>query len=127
VRRPDIYYEENGSPFYLDVVVPEPCSLVAMNHPTLSSITHAGSAATLAEMRKRRDYDAANQGIDVQPFAIESTGRLGAFAKALLDHVCRDKAQDLHSFLFDVSYVLASAKGRLISTCRRRLANRQNG
>jgi hypothetical protein len=62
----------------------------------------------------------------VQPFAVESTGRLGAAAQDLLNHVCRDKAQDLRSFLFDMSYVLASSKGRLLSTCRRRLANRQD-
>jgi hypothetical protein len=126
VRRPDIGYVDNGQSFYLDVVVAEPTAATAMSHPTTPSITYAGSAAELAEVRKRTEYAAANQGTDVQPFALESTGRLGATAKGLLNHICRDNAQDLKSFLFDTSYILASAKGRLLSTCRQRLAMRNN-
>ena len=123
-RRPDLYYEMNGQAHYLDIVIAEPTAAVYLNHPAMSSSTFPCAAAMQSEQRKLLEYANAAQNIMIQPFAIESTGRIGPAAKALLDHVCRDKPQEVQAFLFDLSFILASAKGRLLATCRRRLLNR---
>jgi hypothetical protein len=124
--RPDIYYEEQGVPKYIDVVVAEPTAQIYTNHPTLSSVTHENAAAIASERRKRGAYAAANQGIDMEPFAIESTGRLGPSAQALLTKFCTKdiNAQALRDFLFDTSFILATSKGNILAECRRKLARR---
>jgi hypothetical protein len=123
-RRPDIYYEDNGAAKYIDLVVAEPTSQTYLNNRDLSSITHPRAAAILTERRKQAEYAAAAQDIDVEPFAVESTGRLGPSAQALLTKLCagEDKAQALRDFLFELSFILAAAKGRLLSACRSRLS-----
>jgi hypothetical protein len=126
-RRPDLcFIMENGVPTYVDVVVAEPTSPTALQDHQLPSATVAGAAATAAEGRKNHEYNVihAAQGIQVKPFAIESTGRLGAEAHALLTHVCRDNPRELKAFLFDLSFILAVAKGRLLTCCRTRLTTR---
>jgi hypothetical protein len=123
-KRPDIYYEDNGEPKYIDVVIAEPTAQIHTNHPTLSSVTHENAAAIASERRKRAVYAAANQGIDVEPFAIESTGRLGPAAQALLNKFCTKdiNAQALRDFLFDTSFILAAYKGSILAACRSKLA-----
>jgi hypothetical protein len=113
----------NGEPRYVDVVIAEPTAAGALNHSLMPSSSTVCSAAILAEQRKTQAYANAGQ-IEIQPFAIESTGRLGPAAQALLHYVCRDQDQALRAFLFDLSFILASKKGHLLATCRRRLANR---
>jgi hypothetical protein len=127
-RRPDIRFEENGESLYIDIVVAEPTAQSAMTHPDLSSINTPGGAALLAEERKRSEYDGHAQGINVVPFAVESTGRLGPAAQALLNRLCADegKARILGAFNSDLSFILASAKGHRLSVCRSRLAAQEH-
>jgi hypothetical protein len=123
-RRPDLRFEDEGEIFYIDVVVAEPTAQSALGHATLSSINTPGGAARAAELRKTAQYATADQDINVAPFAVESTGRLGPAAQALLNRLCadEDKAHILGAFNSDLSFILASAKGRLLSVCRNRLA-----
>jgi hypothetical protein len=126
VRRPDIYYEEHGAPKYVDVVIAEPTAQIHMNTPDFSSIDHPSAAAIMSERRKLAEYAAANQGIELEPFAVESTGRLGPSAQALLSKFCPGdaQAQALRDFLFDLSFICAATKGKLLSACRSRLSRR---
>jgi hypothetical protein len=127
-RRPDIRFEEHGELIYIDVVIAEPTAGHAMTHADHSSINTPGGAALLAEERKLREYDGHAQGINVVPFAVESTGRLGPAAQALLNRLCadEDKARILGAFNSDLSFILASAKGHLLSVCRSRLAAQEH-
>jgi hypothetical protein len=125
IRRPDLSYDSNGETHYIDVVVAEPTSATAVNHPQ-SSCEHAGQAAFLAEERKTQEYRRIDPDspIKTEFFAVEATGRLGQRAKELLAHICRDQGHLLRAFYHDLAFLLAASRGRLISGCRRRLIDR---
>jgi hypothetical protein len=97
-----------------------------MAHTTLSSVRVESGAALQAEERKRAEYEGHGQGIDVVPFALEATGRIGPAASQFLEDVGRGRAGALKAFRRDVDHLCASFRGRILSACRQRLAGVEN-
>ena len=125
-HRPDILFEMNGSAHYLDVVVAEPTGAGNRHHATLSSVTVPNGAALQAEERKNAIYINPPEGARIAPFALESTGRIGPMAHECLSIFCKDHPRLLRRFRDDVSHICASYLGKILSSCRRRLADRDN-
>lgn len=120
IKRPDIYCEVGGRGMYVEVSVVEPTSEAAITHERSSS-RHEGAAAEETEKYKLREY--AGHGLPIQVFVVESTGRLGQEARALLQKVCGDTHErERKGFLRDLSYIIGASRGRILLNCRRRLS-----
>lgn len=130
VRRPDIVFTENGAPFYIDVTVVEPTA----NKYTTTWQSHIvpGAAAARKAVEKHRDYktveDSGRQPhINLIVFSIEATGRLHEEGRDFLMRICQQHKELLKTFHFDISFVLASARGRSMAYCRKRMLRAPGG
>ena len=118
---PDIGFEVGGVIRYIDVTAAEPSAISNRVGGASSSITTAGGAAMRAEERKHGTYRDIEPQVIVIPFAVESSGRMGPSARALLNELCQNHPGELRAFTRDLSNICASYGGHFINFARKRM------
>lgn len=118
-HRPDVRITAHNMSFYIDFTVVEPTAPSVLQ--ACESHLWSGRAAEFGETRKRAQYSTMPPNFKLIPFSVESTGRLGREAAALLGKMCCNHPRLLRAFLRDLSCILARHSGLALSFSRSRL------
>jgi len=120
----DIRYTEEGQSTIIDVAVADPAAPSYRSLPTGSTAT-PDVAALFRENEKRTKY-AGIDNVDVIPFAMEATGRLGPAALAYITKLCGNEAVGVarrNRFIDRASVVCANYSSMCIIQRRRRISS----
>jgi hypothetical protein len=106
---------------FFDVCIANPSAVTYRNAvAALSSLHKAGGAARQRETMKVNKYRTLN--IDVLPFVVEATGRLGACAEHYLPTIAPNDEQDLpKALLAKIRIIIQRYNSKMISSIRRHM------
>jgi len=118
----DIVYTVGLRKFYIDVSTIDPGSETCLA-PSINSALNRDAAAKSREISKRRHYRTCvpqPPEIDVVPFVIEASGRLGPAAMSFLFTVCGTQTYMRSNFISSVNTICARYTGKTLKATRDR-------